>query len=105
MILDHRTYTLHPGRLGEFLKIYQAEGWPVQTEYLGQPYGWFVSNDIGALNTIVHIWKYQDLLDRERRRAALFADARWNAYLGKVTPMLARMENTILRGTPFFPIA
>jgi hypothetical protein len=104
MILDHRTYTLHPGKLPEFLKIYQAEGWPVQTEYLGQPYGWFVSHDIGELNQIVHIWKYSDFADREQRRAKLFADPRWNAYLAKVTPMLQHMENKVLRGTPFFPI-
>jgi hypothetical protein len=104
MILDHRTYTIVPGKLGELLKLYEAEGWPVQTEYLGRPYGWFVSHDIGELNQIVHIWQYTDLLDREQRRARLFADARWNAYLSKATPLIQSMSNKILRGTPFFPI-
>lgn len=104
MILDHRTYTLHPGKLGEFLAIYGAEGWPVQTEHLGTPYGWFVSHDIGELNQIVHIWKYVDFADREARRGRLFADARWTAYLGKVAPMFQKMENKILKGTAFFPL-
>lgn len=104
MILDHRTYTIHPGKLGELLKLYEAEGYAVQCEYLGKPYGWFVSNDIGELNQIVHIWQYADLLDREQRRAKLFADPRWLAYLAKATPLLQKMENKILRGTPFFPI-
>jgi hypothetical protein len=102
VILDHRTYTIHPGKLGELLKLYQAEGWPVQTEFLGQPYGWFVSNDIGELNQVVHIWQYSDLMDREQRRTKLFADARWNAYLLKSTPLIQRMENKILRAAPFF---
>jgi hypothetical protein len=104
MILDHRTYTLVPGKLPEFQKIYEAEGWAVQTEHLGMPYGWFVSHDIGALNQVVHIWKYTGLLDREQRRAKLAADPRWPKYLAKVTPMLQHMENKILRGTGFFPI-
>ena len=104
MILDHRTYTLHPGRLPEFLKLYETEGWAVQTEHLGPPYGWFVSHDIGELNQIVHIWKYADLSDREQRRAKLGADPRWHAYLSKAAPMFQRMENKILRGTGFFPL-
>ncbi len=105
MILDHRTYTLHPGRLAEFLKLYETEGWPVQTGHLGQPYGWFVSHDIGELNQIVHIWKYADLSDREQRRAELAADPRWQAYLAKAAPMFQRMENKILRGSAFFPVS
>jgi len=105
MILDHRTYTLHPGRLADLVKLYESEGWPIQTQHLGTPYGWFVSHDIGALNQIVHIWRYADLGDRERRRAALAADPRWHAYLAKASPMIQTMENKILRGTAFFPIA
>ncbi|HYF60924.1 MAG TPA: NIPSNAP family protein [Burkholderiaceae bacterium] len=102
MILDHRTYTLHPGKLADFLAIYGAEGFPVQTEHLGQPYGWFVSHDIGELNQVVHIWKYADLLDREQRRAKLMADPRWGGYLSKAGPLLQKMENKILRAPPFF---
>jgi hypothetical protein len=105
MILDHRTYTLHPGKLNDYLRIYEAEGWSVQTEHLGMPYGWFVSHDIGELNQIIHVWKYEDLADRERRRAKLFADPRWQAYLPKVQPFMQSQANKILRGTPFFTIS
>ena len=104
MILDHRTYTLHPGKLAEFIKRYGAEGYPVQTELLGKPYGWFTSMDIGELNQVVHIWQYTDLMDREQRRAKLAADPRWQAYLGKASSFFQKMENKILRGTPFFPL-
>jgi len=104
MILDHRTYTLHPGKLNDYLRLYESEGWAVQTEHLGAPYGWFVSHDIGELNQIIHIWKYEDLADRERRRGKLFADPRWLAYLPKVQALMQHQSNKILRGTPFFPI-
>ena len=103
MIVDHRTYTLHPGRLPAFLKLYETKGWPVQTEHLGTPVGWYVSHDIGELNQIVHLWRYDDHADRDRRRAALMADPRWQEYLVEAAPMFQRMENKILRGTPFFP--
>ena len=36
MILDHRTYTLVPQGLGEFYKLYEAEGFPVQSKILGR---------------------------------------------------------------------
>ena len=104
MILDHRTYTIHPGKLGPLIELYGREGYAVQCEHLGEPYGWFASHDIGELNQIVHIWRYADLMDRETRRAKLFADPRWNAYLVKATPMIQHMQNKILRGTPFFPV-
>jgi hypothetical protein len=104
MILDHRTYTVHPGKLPALLELYGSEGYPVQSEILGVPYGWFVSHDIGELNQIVHIWKYTDLMDREARRATLFADPRWTAYVVKAMPLLQKMENKILRGTAFFPL-
>lgn len=104
MIIDHRTYTLYPGKLPALLELYAAEGYPVQTQYLGEPYGWFVSSDIGELNQIVHLWKYTDLADREQRRARMQADPRWQAYLAKAAPLLMRMENKILRGTSFFAI-
>jgi hypothetical protein len=105
MILDHRTYTLVPGQLGPLLEMYGSEGYAIQSGHLGVPFGWFVSHDIGELNQIVHIWKYADLMDREARRARLAADPRWTAYLAKAAPLIQKMENKILRGTAFFPIA
>ncbi len=34
MIVDHRTYELQPGRLRDFLALYEKEGLPVQTKFL-----------------------------------------------------------------------
>ena len=36
MIVDHRTYELQPGRLRDFLALYEKEGLPVQMKHLGQ---------------------------------------------------------------------
>lgn len=101
MIVDHRTYTLRPGTLAEYVKTYESEGYAIQTRHLDKPVGWYTSMDIGALNQIVHLWGYEDLADRARRRAAMQADPEWQAYLKKVTPLLATMENKILTPAPF----
>ena len=102
MIIDHRTYTLHPGKLPQLLKLYQEKGYAVQTRHLGKPVGWYVSMDIGQLNQIVHMWAYDDLNQRAARRAAMQADPEWAAYLAEATPLLQRMENKILTAAPFF---
>lgn len=74
MIVDHRTYAIKPGKLNEYLKAYETEALPLQLKYLGHCVGWYVSNDIGPLNQVVHMWAYQSLADREARRGKLAAD-------------------------------
>ena len=96
MIVDHRTYTLRPGTLADYVKIYETEGYAIQTKHLGQPLGWYISHDIGQLNQIVHLWAYEDLADRARRRAALMADPEWQAVIKKNAPNIMTQENKIL---------
>lgn len=102
MIVDHRTYAVKPGRLNDYLKLYAAEGYPLQLKYLGRNIGWYVSNDIGPLSQVVHMWAYDSLADREARRAELMKDPGWLAFLDKAMPMLDSMENKVLRPAPFF---
>ena len=102
MIVDHRTYAVKPGRLNDYLKIYEAEGYPLQLKYLGHNLGWYVSMDIGPLNQVVHMWGYDSLADREARRGALAKDPAWGEFLAKAMPLLDHMENKILRPAPFF---
>lgn len=102
MIVDHRTYTLFPGKLRPFLDLYEREGYAVQTRHLGVPVGWYVGHDIGPLNQIVHLWAYADLGERAARRAALAADPAWQAYLAVAQPMFMAMENKILAAPGFW---
>ncbi len=102
MIVDHRTYNLRPGKLNDYLKLYETEGLPLQMKYLGHCVGWYASNDIGPLNQIVHMWAYKDLNDREARRNRLAADPAWGKFLSKATKYFVSMENKILRPTPYF---
>jgi len=101
MIGDHRTYTLRPGTMKDYLELYEREGMPAQTRHLGRPVGWYSSMDIGPLNQIVHMWAYEDLADRAWRRAAMQADPEWQAFVKKASTMLVTMENKILAPAPF----
>jgi len=104
MIIDHRTYAVKPGLLNDYLKLYETEAYPLQLKYLGRNVGWYVSNDIGPLSQVVHLWAYESLADREARRGALAADPAWGAFLTKAMPLLDSMENKILRPTSFFTV-
>src|SRR3984957_20904221 len=73
MIVDVRTYTMVPGRLGAWLKLYEAEGMPIHVRHLGQPIGVFTT-DVGTVHQVVFFWGFESHADRERRRDALEAD-------------------------------
>ena len=104
MIIDHRTYSVIPGKLPEFLKVYKELGFETQSKHLGNLLGFFTSMDIGELNQVVHMWGYESLQDRADRRAQLAADPNWGAYLAAAMPLLQKMENKILNPTDFSPI-
>src|ERR1700681_3517059 len=103
MIFDHRTYNIKPNRLATFLDTYERLALRVQRKYLGEPYGFFVTH-IGPLSRVVHLWQYENLADRERRRDAMEADPEWLAYRRGALEedTLVDMENQILNPGPFF---
>ncbi|MBL26008.1 MAG: NIPSNAP family protein [Rhodospirillaceae bacterium] len=103
MIVEQRTYTLHPGKLQEMLDVYTAEGMETHRRILGNQLGYFYT-EIGPLNQVVHMYGYESLDDRARRRAELAADPTWQAYIKKGVTYFQDMESKILLPTSFSPI-
>ncbi len=103
MFVEIRTYTFIPGAVAKFMAIYQEKGLELQKKTLGHLVGYFTT-EIGALNQTVHLWGYDSLDDRQRRRAALAADPNWQAFLAEILPLLIRQESQILTPTSFSPI-
>ena len=101
MFVEERIYTLHPGKVPEYLKLYQEEGLPIQIHYLPALVGYYAS-EIGTLNLVVHMWAYEDLGQRSDCRAKLLADPGWQAYVGKARPLFVHQESRILTPAPFF---
>lgn len=103
MIYEMRTYRLKVGAAAAYLKLVREEGIAVQTSHLGQLVGCF-SMEIGPLNEIVHIWAYEDLNDRAKRRAKLAADPRWQEFLPELQALIETMESKILVPSEFSPL-
>jgi hypothetical protein len=101
MIVEMREYTLAPGRVPEYFKLYKAEGMAIQREILGRNLGYY-STEIGpSLNQIVHLWAYESFDDRLARRKRLQAHPGWQAYVQKMRPMLVAQTGRILNPAPF----
>jgi len=101
MIIDHRTYTIAPRKMGEFLRLFEQFGMPVQRRHLGPLLGFYVT-EVGPLNQVVHLWGYDSMADMEKRRAARNADPAWDEYLSKGAGLVLSQETKLLRPAPFY---
>ena len=105
MVVDHRTYDFHPGKIGGWLDAYEREALPIQTKHLGQLL-LFAVTECGPINQVVFLWAYAGMGDRDRRRNAMVADPAWTAF-GKTTAALGALKQQttmILKPTAFSPI-
>ena len=105
MIVDMRIYTVKPGHMAAFVKLYQEHAWPLQQKYLGRCLGWYTTVE-GPLNKVVHMWGYENQGDREVRRTAMAADPAWQAYLARSNELglVTEQENRFLKPTEFSPV-
>ena len=103
MIVEERCYTVKPGTVHVYYQDYQPRGLEIQTRILGNLIGYF-HTEIGEINQIVHLWRYESLAERERRRGLLAADPDWQAYLKQSPDIIVKMESRILVPAPFSPI-
>ncbi len=102
MIVEQRTYTLHPGKVPEYMRLYQDQGLAIQVPILGHLVGWYTT-DFGPQNQIIHMWGYDSYQERDRRRAELHQSADWRAFVAKIRPLLLKQENKTLIPAPWSP--
>ncbi len=105
MIVEQRTYTLKPLRTQDFLALYEHAALPLQKKYLGHLLGFFTS-EIGPLNQVVHLWGFESLAERERRRREMEQDPAWPLYLKALRELdvVLTQETKMLRSTAFSPV-
>jgi hypothetical protein len=103
MLVEQRTYTLHPGMTGQYLKLYETEGMAIQKPILGRMVGYY-QTEFGPLNQIIHMWAYESMEERATKRAKLGADPAWQAYIAKTRPLTLSQENKLLIPANFLQV-
>jgi NIPSNAP len=103
MVIDHRTYTFHPLKMPKWLALYEEYG--VQLKHLGNLIGFF-QNEIGTLNQVAHLWGFDGLDDRQRRRAEMAKDPAWHEFMRRNEELgaLTHQESKIVTPVRFSPI-
>ena len=66
MIVEIRTYTLQPGTVPQFEERF-AQALPARAKV--SPLAAFWHTEVGPLNQVIHVWPYDDLEERTRKRA------------------------------------
>jgi len=105
VLIDHRTYRIKPGMVAAHLDIYEKNGFAAQTRHLGQPVAYMFAES-GEINTLVHIWAYDDAADRAAKRARMAADPEWQNYirLNNEAGYLLQQRTSLMIPASFAPI-
>lgn len=104
MIYELRIYTLQVGKMAEAVELYQGIGWPALEKHAeGKLVGYF-TGDIGAMNQIIHVWKFADDADRRAFWKAVYADPGFAQFASKFRPLVLSQENRLMFSAPWGPV-
>lgn len=96
MVYELRCYTLHPGKMPEYLKAAETIGRPARGQNFGINCGYWTA-EFGALNQIWHLWKYDSLNERERLRGELSRHKPWvEGYVPVIRPLIQRQDLRVM---------
>ncbi|MBF0276523.1 MAG: NIPSNAP family protein [SAR324 cluster bacterium] len=98
MIYEIRSYIVQAGRVPEYEKHFE-EALPNRMQY--SELAGFWHTELGPLNQVVHIWPYEDLEDREEKRAKAAQGGQWPP---KGKELLVSMTSEIFVAAPFSPV-
>ena len=101
-IYELRTYDIIVGKMGEVVSLYKNEGWPALDKHPKKLVGYF-TGDIGAMNRLIHLWKFDDDADRRAFWAGVFSDPEFMAFAGKLRPLIAHQNNQLMMNAPWGP--
>jgi hypothetical protein len=97
MIYEFRTYTLVPRALPEFLERF---GDALQPRLALSKLAAFWYTEIGPLNQVIHVWPYENVLERSRIRAEAVKRGIWPP---KTHHLITDMRSEIFEPLPFSP--
>ncbi len=95
-MVEIRTYTLQPGGVAEYLRLYNELGRSVQVEILGDLVGLY-QPETGDLNQLVFVWQFDSFEERARRRRQLMEDERFAVFRKATRGLLVKQENRLMK--------
>ena len=98
MIVDARSYAIQPGQMAAFLKNVEKVGQPLQRKHGFEPAGYYTV-ETGALNSVVHYWKWENAQVRQDCRESLYNDPDWTEYRNSSSDKLISQDNRLLQAT------
>ena len=101
-IYELRTYNVIVGKMSELVDLYKTEGWAALQKHPKKLVGYF-TGDIGALNQLIHVWKFDDDADRRAFWAGVFGDVAFMAFAKKIRPLMLSQENKLMMAAPWGP--
>ena len=103
-LYELRTYTLYVGKMAEAAKLYTEIGYPALDKggHAKRLVGYFVS-DVGTINQLVHLWKFEDDADRRQHWKGVFADAEFIKFAMQFRPLVMSQEVKLLLPSAWGP--
>ena len=102
-LYEQRTYQILVGRKGELIELYTTVGWPLLEKYGDKLVGYFLG-DVGAMNQLIHIWRFEDDADRRTFWKAFYDDPGLMEFASRLRPLLAAQENKLMMGAAWGPL-
>ena len=97
MIHELRRYVIAPGRLADYLVAARTIGREIRRDDYGKLEGHWLCLS-GNLDQIVHLWSFADMPERDRLRAALGTNARWESeFLSLLEPLVLVQDSQLMR--------
>lgn len=105
MFLEQRIYTMHPGKLPAWLKLYEEIGGPASGRTLTPLIGMFTV-EFGTINRILFLRGFDDIDERARGMVARDADPDWQRFMqeSRAAGALMTQEAKLLKTVPFSPL-
>ena len=97
MIYEFRTYTLHPRTMPEFLKRF-GDKLPGREKHSKLAACW--TTEIGPLNQVIHVWGYENALERSKIRAEAVKAGVWPPANSE---FIQDMKSEVLEPLPYSP--
>jgi hypothetical protein len=101
-IYELRTYQVAVGNMPKVVELYKNEGWPALQKHPNRLVGYF-TGDIGAMNQLIHLWKFEDDADRRAFWASVFGDDEFMAFAKQLRPLLQSQNNQLMTSAPWGP--